>query len=524
MIEISEQMVKAFANAKNSSNALTFNNHNYIEYEELFYSIKNENNEYSASVYGIPKICTEKHADINSCQSLIKEKIDRYIFEHKIQLLNFPRPIPDGIDLSSVAIKASCKYELRIKTTISLRNAFRKINEETLKILNNNYGKFTLDEIDNVLAIEHVYAYKHGNIIKKLISGLNLYEYGSERQINISNIFTNCQNQSDLFCIYIPNDNILNIEFESEHHDIEHYPCLKSNTYKFIFKPSSSLETFHFPIKIKTKTNSTKRTYLTILKINADTYSYNFKGSENFNTDNNTIHLCAKKNFTDKLSSIFPESISEFQPQHFELFIFEFSKFLQYAIFTNYADHELHEYIKSNRPIPQHCYNLLILEDDLDSDLYNQQHPVSPFIDTVLKSLNVIDATKSVSEYDFSILKEALQKSDELNLDEQTIIKCTIYCWRYIHSLQKYDIYSKIVLLKIEEKLSDEKILDALCEIYNFSIIRKALHIREKISSQIANKSNIINSRYSKIYKIADEFKLPHPPVQRKKNKPKDKR
>lgn len=520
MTKYSDKNIKAFDGSEPRSNIFTFNKDNYFEYGELFYSIeKYKNSEFAASVYGLPALFTDKNSSIDSCIKKMTEKIDRYIFEHKIKLLNYPRPIPDGIDLITELIKTSGKYELRTLATISLRNALRQINEETIKILNKNYKKITQNELDKVLELETIYTYNHGIIIKKLISGLILYDCDSGRQINISDIFTNWQNPSDLFCIFIPNNTISSIEFESNHSEIEHYPCQKTNTYKFILKPSSSLDSINYPIKIKSN-NHTKRTYLTITKINSDNYSYTFEGSEDFNTGNGSIHLCAKKNFTDKLSSIFPESISEYQPQRFELFIFEFSKFLQYAMLKNYADHELYEYTKVNRPISPNCYNLLIIKDDLDRDYNNEQNSILTFIDIVTKTNNTIDAKNSVSEHDFSILREALQKSDELNLDEQTIKKCTINCWRYIQSLPEYDIYAKIVLLKIDKGLPDNKIFQCLCDEYkNFTVLRKYLHIREENKKLIKNEYNIINSRYKYIYDVADEFNLPHPQLSKNNKK-----
>lgn len=534
MTKFSEQMLKAYAKlkynknpfdlTKNNSKSFTFNNHNYTEYEELFYYFeKNSQNEYSATVYGIPEIQT-KNIKIATCEKNIRKKIDRYIFNHKTQLLSYPRPIPDGISLYYETIKASIEYDLRALTTTSLHDAFRKIKEQTIAILENYYEKITHDELDKALKFEQIYNYRHGDIIKKLLNGLNLYDNDSNRQIKISEIFNNTKNQSDFFCIYIANNNILSIEIESDQQNIKYYPCQKSNTYKFLFEPSSLQETEIFPIKITTDNNIIKRTYLTISKINADTYSYFFQGSDNFNTENGSIHLCAKKNFTDKLASIFPESISDFQPQRFELFIFEFSKLLQFAIFTNFDNYKLFEYIARNNPIEQKCYNLLITKDDLDKEQYDQQDQTIPFIEKVIKTLRLIDTKKSISEYDFSILKEALQKSDELVLSNSLFTKCTIYCWRYIESLQEYEIYAKIVLLKIEQKMSDKEIFYELCKLYkNFTEVKKLLHIREDDPEQIKNIPNIINSRYVKIYEIADKFELLHPPLQRSKIK-KDKK
>lgn len=520
MKEFSEKTVSKFAEDKSSGHVFTFNKYNFYKYEDLFYSIENnKNNKYTGSVYGLPALFTDKHDNLESCKKTIVEKIYRYIFEHKTQLLNYPRPIPDGIDLVRELIKASCEYDLRLLTTISLRNAFRKINEKTIKIINNNYGKVTLDELDKVLDLEQIYEYNHGIIIKKLIQGLSLYDHDLGRKINISDIFTNWQNPADLFCIFIPNNNILSVQLESHHSAIEHYPCHKSNTYKFLFKPLSSFETATYPIKITTKDSCTKRTYLTITKINTSAYSYFFKGSDDFKTGNGSIHLCAIKNFTDNLASIFPESISEFHPQRFELFIFEFSKFIQYAMLKNYADHELDEYINSNHPISEKCYNLLIIKNDLDSDLHKQEHPANQFIDTILKTQNLIEMNNSVSEYDFSILKEALHKSHDIDLDEQTIKQYTIYCWRYIQTLPEYEIFAKIVLLKIEERLSDKKIFDNLCQLYKpFSVLKKSLNIREITPEQIQNKANIIHYRYKDIYEIAEKFNLPRPNLNKKHN------
>ena len=200
MIEVSEQMVKAFAKFKSNKNPLdltkdnskpfTSNKHNYTEYEELFYYFeKNSQNEYIATVYGIPEIHT-KNEKITTCENVIRKKIDRYIFNHKTQLLNYPRPIPDGISLYYETVKASTQYELRKLTTISLRNAFRKINEQTIAILEKNYGKITHDELDKALEIEKIYTYRHGDIIKKLINGLNLYDNNYNQQINISKILS----------------------------------------------------------------------------------------------------------------------------------------------------------------------------------------------------------------------------------------------------------------------------------------------------------------------------------------------
>lgn len=515
-------MDKTLSSANINNDITPHNSNKYLEYRDFFYSIElDENHQYIASVYGMPNLYSGKHSEINSCINSINAEIKRYIFEQKIQLLNYPRPIPDGLSLFEETVKSSSKYQFISTTTISLRNAFRKITEENIKIFNENYAKITLDDLDNVLENGPIYTYSHGKTIIKLINGLSLYDYDSGRQINLKEIFKNWKNPSDLFCIYIPNNDIANLEIESDHREIEHYPCLKSNTYKFIFKPSSSQETISLPIKITTNSNIIKRTYLTISKINTDTYSYSFKGSDDFNTRNGSTHLCAKKNFTDNLASVFPESISDFQPQRFELFIFEFSKFLQYAIHTNYSDKALSDYIKLNHPITQNCYNLLILKSDLENNIYEQQDPKNPFIETVLQTLNLINAKKNVSKYDFSILKEALEKSKELNFNEEMINNIHINCWEYILATSDKKMLARIVLLKIRDKLTNKQIFKKICpEKKYFALVKRELNLQAESYEEIGEYTpQLIQSRYEKIYLLAESYDLVKPNLSVYKNK-----
>jgi predicted RNase H-like HicB family nuclease len=177
------------------SNTNDAENKLFYEYKELYYLIEfDEKKKYSATVYEIPEITTSGNLDISSCEDSIKSLIDKYIFENKINLYNYPRPIPNGVDFTEDVLKASASYNTRKIKTISLNYAFRDKNENLINKLKNLYEENNIQEINAIIEKinnneeNYFLGLKHGDIIKKILTGLPLYENISGKQIRLKDM------------------------------------------------------------------------------------------------------------------------------------------------------------------------------------------------------------------------------------------------------------------------------------------------------------------------------------------------
>lgn len=504
----------------------------YLEYEDLYYKIyADENNMFSAAVYEIPEIHTEKCSDYDSCNKSIHSKIEKYIIDNKIKLLNYARPIPDKSDFLTETIKSSPKYELRSSTTILLYNAFRKFNEQTLKSLNDKYERITPYIINRLLTHRHLFDYNYGDVIKKILNGANLYITETGTKFSLGNFFSSIE--SDNFqCILIPYKNNWNISCDSTTPLIKHYSNNSTHINKIIIDTSELSDSTCIKLFLSTNNSVKDEAYLYISKINYSTFSYKIEGSENLSTHPNELHLCAPTKYFEKLSSSIPKSLVDLQSQNFEVLIFELAKFIKYLLYIDFNNEKIYDYLEQNNFLKMNLYKLSFKKDEFDNASTDLINPYQNIQNDILSTLYLLNNKNDVSEQEFNALKNALINQKELELDEETIKECTIYCWRYIQSLPGYDIYAKIVLLKIEKGLSDIKILEYLRDEYqnkkkdknkdnkkDFSVLKQILKIREDEFEKIQNKYNIINYRYKKIYEIADEFNLPRPVLKKSKKK-----
>lgn len=494
----------------------------YLEHEELYYKIfVDDKNMYSAFVYGIPEIHTEKFSHYDSCKKSIKSRIEKYIIDSKIKLINYARPIPDNLDFTNETIKSSSEYELRSTTTIFFYNAIKKFNEKTLELLNEKYENLSPYIIDRLLQHKNIFDYNYGDVIKKILNGTNLYITESGIQFCLENFFSSIESDNSQ-CILIPYKNNWKISCNQNVEHIRHFSNSSSKIYKFIFDASEMSDSTHIKLFLSIDNEIKDEAYLHIFKINYSTFSYNIEGSDNLSTNHNTFNLCAPTQYFKKLSSLIPKSLVGLQSQNFEIFNFELAKFINFSFFMNFNDQDIHDYLEKNIFLKKNLYKLSFKKDEFDNaspDLINTCQNLQQNIRSTLYLLN---KKNDISNKEFDALKDALNNQKELELDEETIKKCTIYCWRYIQSLPGYDIYAKIVLLKIEKGLPDIDIFQCLRDEYkNFSILKKYLHITESNPELIQNKANIINSRYKKIYEIADKFNLPHPKLSNYKKRQK---
>jgi len=515
---IEESGIKAGNNQRH-----VLDGHEYFEYEELFYEITTDkNNKYSASVYGIPEIHTEKFYDYESCQKSIISQIDKYIIDSKIQLFNYARPIPDNIDFTRETIKSSSAYELRATPSILLYNSFRKFNEDTLKSLNDKYDNLNPYIIDRLLTHEHLFNYNYGPVIKKILNGTNLYITESGIQFCLENFFSSIESDNSQ-CILIPYKNNWKISCDNNIEHIRHYSNSSTKIYNFIFDASEMSDSTDIKLFLSIDNEIKDEAYLHIFKINYSTFSYKIEGSDNLSTNHNTFNLCAPTQYFKKLSSLIPKSLVGLQPQNFEIFNFELAKFINFSFFMNFNDQDIHDYLEKNIFLKKNLYKLSFKKDEFDNASPELINTCQYFRQNIRNTLYILNKKNDISNKEFDALKDALNNQKELELDEETIKQCTIYCWRYIQSLPGYDIYAKIVLLKIEKGLPDIDIFQCLRDEYkNFSILKKYLHITESNPELIQNKANIINSRYKKIYEIADKFNLPHPKLSKYKKRQKN--
>lgn len=506
---------------QNCENQNTTDTKNKIfhEYRELYYSIKfEEHKKYFATVYEIPEISTSGHFDISSCEDSIKSLIDKYIFDHTINFYNYPRPIPNGVGFLEVALKASASYNTRIMKTISLNHTFREKNENIINKLKNLYEDNNTHEINYIIEKinnneeNYFLDCKHGDIIKKILTGLPLYESLTGKQIRLKDMLVSDSDSYNLHCIYLPIQAGCKLSCESLTPPYKHYPDTKAAIYKILFPPSAITDDICIPILITRNEHTTERLYLTISKINPDTFSYKFEGSTYLGIIQNITNLCAKKLYIDKLQSIIPKSLSKFQDHDFELLIFEISKFIQFSILTDYNSYKINDYLQANFLLTSKFQNLLIKIEDLNmTSIASAPLPRQNInlLDDTLKSIkekNFIDKT------DFNVLKNALQNSNEFELDQEKHRICTIHCWTYIQKSPDYDIFATIVLLNIRDGLGDAKIFDKIREIYKPDTqVQRKLDTREKFLKGIANKAQIIRHRYNTIYEIAEKYGLPNP-------------
>lgn len=492
----------------------------FYEYKELYYQIEfDENSKYSATVYGIQEITTSGNLDIFSCKDSIKFLIDKYIFENTINFYNYPRPIPSGVGFLEEVLKASASYNTRNMKTISLNHAFKEKNENLINKLKTLYEENNTHEINKIIEKinnneeDYFLDCKHGDIIKKILTGLPLYENISGKQIRLKEIVTANSDTPNIHCVYLPIQTGCKLTCESLDPPFMHFSDTKTAFYKILF-PASAIEgDFCFPILLTRNDQTTDRMYLTISKINPDTFSYTFEGTSYLGALQNVINLCAKKRFVDNLQFIIPKSFLNFQDHDFELLIFEISKFVQYSILTDYNSRKIYDYLQANFFLSSKFQNFLIKIEDLNKNTIIQA-PVprqsASLLDEILKS---IEEKNFIDENDFNILKNALLNSQKFNLDQEKFKKCTIHCWTYIQQSSDDYIFATIVLLKVRDKLSDAKVFDKLREIYKSDTqIQKILNTREKSLKAIDNKSIIINHRYGRIAEIAQKHGLPAPP------------
>lgn len=492
----------------------------FYEYKELYYLIElDENNKYSATVYEIPEITTSGNLDISSCKDSIKFLIDKYIFENTINFYNYPRPIPSGVGFLEDVLKASASYNTRNMKTISLNHTFRKKNDNLINKLITLYEEKNTHEINKIIEKinnneeNYFLDCKHGDIIKKILTGLPLYENISGKQIRLKDMLTADSDTPNIHCVYLPIQTGCKLTCESLVPPFMHFPDTKTAFYKILFPASAVEGDFCFPILITRNDQTADRLYLTISKINPDTFSYTFEGSSYLGVLQNVINLCAKKRFVDNLQSIIPKSFSNFQDHDFELLIFEISKFIQYSILTDYNSRKIYDYLQANFFLSSTFQNFLIKIEDLNMTTIIQApapRQNANFLDEILKS---IEEKNFIDENDFNNLKNALVNSKKFNLDQEKFKKCTIHCWTYIQQTSDDYIFATIVLLKVRDKLSDAKVFDKLREIYKSDTqIQKKLNTREKSLKAIDNKSIIINHRYGRIAEIAQKHGLPAPP------------
>jgi hypothetical protein len=484
----------------------------YLEYKELYYRIfVDKKIMYSASVYGIPEIHTEKCSHYNSCKKSIHSQIDKYIIDNKIKLLNYARPIPDNLDFISETIKSSAAYELRSITTIFFYNTIKKFNEQTLKSLNDKYDSITPYIIDRLLQHENLFDYNYGDVIKKILNGTNLYITESGIQFSLENFFSSIGSDNSQ-CILIPYKNNWKISCDSNVEHIRHFSNSSTKIYKFIFNASEMPESTHIKLFLSIDKEVKDEAYLHISKINYSTFSYNIEGSENLSTPHNELNLCAPTQYFEKLSSLIPKPLVDLQSQNFDIFNFEFAKFINFSFFINFNDQKIHDYLERNHFLKKILYKLSFKKDEFDNASTDFINPNQNLQQDIQSTLYLLKKKNDISNKEFEALKNALINQKELDLDEDTIKECTIYCWRYIQSLPGYDVYAKIVLLKIEHGLSNKKVFESLCKEYkNFSVLQQALEIRDDKPEDIKNKYNIIAYRYEDIYETADKFNLPHP-------------
>lgn len=492
----------------------------YLEYEELYYKIFfDENKMYSAFVYGIPEVHTKKCSHYNSCKNSIHSQIDKYIIDNKIKLLNYARPIPDNLDFTSETTKSSAAYELRSITTIFFYNAIKKFNEQTLKSLNDKYDSITPYIIDRLLQHEHLFDHNYGDVIKKILNGTNLYITESGIKFSLENFFSSIESDSSQ-CILIPYKNNWKISCDQNFEHIRHFSNSSTKIYKFIFDASEMSESTHIKLFLSIDNEIKDEAYLHIFKINYSTFSYKIEGSDNLSTNHNTFNLCAPTQYFKKLSSLIPKSLVGLQSQNFEIFNFELAKFINFSFFINFNDQNIHDYLEKNIFLKKNLYKLSFKKNEFDDASPDLINPCQNLQQNIQSTLYLLNKKNDISNKEFDALRYALIHQKELELDDETIKKCTIYCWRYIKLLPDYEIYAKIVLLKIEKGLSDIKIFNFLFEDNKkFPVLKESLHIREDSPEDIINKANIINYRYKDIYKIADEFNLPHPKLKNSKNK-----
>lgn len=518
---------------QNCENENTTDTKNIIfhEYRELYYAIEfEENNKYSATVYEIPEITTSGHFDISSCEDSIKSLIDKYIFDHTINFYNYPRPIPNGVGFLEVALKASASYNTRIMRTISLNHTFREKNENIINKLKNLYEDNNTHEINNIIEKinnneeNYFLDCKHGDIIKQILTGLPLYESLTGKQIRLKDMFVSDSDIYNLHCIYLPIQTGCKLSCESLTPPYKHYPDTKAAIYKILFPSSAITDDICIPILITRNEHTTDRLYLTISKINQDTFSYKFEGSTYLGITQNIKNLCAKKLYIDKLQSIIPKSLSKFQDHDFELLIYEISKFIQFSILTEYNSYKINDYLQANFFLTSKFQNLLIKIDDLNMTSIAAAPLPRQNITLLDNTLKSIEEKKFIDKTDFNVLKNALQNSNEFNLDHEKTKVCTLHCWTYIQQFPDDEIYALIVLLKIREKLSNAKIFDKIRQIYKSDTqVQKKLDTREKFLNAINNKSIIISYRYNKISEIAQEYGLPVPSFIESKKKRKNK-
>jgi predicted RNase H-like HicB family nuclease len=505
------------------SNTNDAENKLFYEYKELYYLIEfDEKKKYSATVYEIPEITTSGNLDISSCEDSIKSLIDKYIFENKINLYNYPRPIPNGVDFTEDVLKASASYNTRKIKTISLNYAFRDKNENLINKLKNLYEENNIQEINAIIEKinnneeNYFLGLKHGDIIKKILTGLPLYENISGKQIRLKDMLATNSDIPNFHCVYLPIQTGCKLTCESLAPPFRHFPDTKTAFYKILFPASAVESDFCLPILITRNEQTVDRLYLTISKINSDTFSYTFEGSTYLGVLQNITNLCAKKIYIDKLQSIVPKSFLNFQNHDFELFIFEISKFIQYCILTDYNSKKINDYLLENVFLSSKFQNLLIKIEDLNKTLITltpapRQNTIS--LDETFKS---IEEKKYIDENDFNILRNALLNSREFELDQEKHRNCTIYCWTYIQQSFDYDIFATIVLLNIRDGLGDAKIFDKIREIYKPDTqVQRKLGTREKFLKGIANKAQIIRHRYNTIYEIAEKYGLPNPPLKK---------
>jgi hypothetical protein len=491
----------------------------YLEYKELYYKIfVDKKIMYSASAYGIPEIHTEKCSHYNSCKKSIHSQIDKYIIESKIKLLNYARPIPDKIDVTNETMKLSSAYELRSTTTIFFYNAIKKFNEKTLESLNDKYENLTPYIIDRLLQHEHLFDYNYGDVIKKILNGTNLYITESGIQFCLENFFSSIESDNSQ-CILIPYKNNWKISCDQNVEHIRHFSNSSTKIYKLVFDASEISESTYLKLFLSIDNEIKDEAYLHIFKINYSTFSYKIEGSDNLSTNHNTFNLCAPAQYFKKLSSLIPKSLVDLQSQNFEIFNFELAKFINFSLFINFNDQDIHDYLEKNLFLKKNLHKLSFKKDEFDDASPDLINPCQNPQQNIRSTLYLLNKKNDISNKEFDALRDALIHQKELELDDETIKKCTIYCWRYIKLLPGYEIYAKIVLLKIEKGLSDIKIFNCLFEDNKkFSVLKESLHIREDRPEDIINKANIINYRYKDIYKIANEFNLPHPKLKKSKN------
>jgi hypothetical protein len=411
---IEESGIKAGNNQRH-----VLDGHEYFEYEELFYKITTDkNNTYSASVYGIPEIHTDKYYDYESCQKSIISQIDKYIIDSKIKLLNYARPNPDNLDFTNETIKSSSEYELRSTTTIFIYNAIKKFNEKTLELLNEKYENISPYIIDRLHQHKNLFDYNYGDVIKKILNGTNLHITESGIQFRLENFFSSIESDNSQ-CILIPYKNNWKISCDKNIEHIRHFSNSSSKIYKFIFDASEMSDSTHIKLFLSIDNEIKDEAYLHIFKINYSTFSYNIEGSDNLSTNHNTFNLCAPTQYFKKLSSLIPKSLVGLQSQNFEIIKFELSKIINFSFFMNFNDQDIHDYLEKNIFLKKNLYKLSFKKDEFDNaspDLINTCQNLQQNIRSTLYLLN---KKNDISNKEFDALKDALNNQKELELDEE---------------------------------------------------------------------------------------------------------